>query len=40
MATSKLREFQRRVKIKNAINEISKYSNMIGFTRQNATMIL
>lgn len=40
MATSKLCGFQRRLKIKNAINEISKYSNMIEFVRQNATIIL
>lgn len=40
MVTSKLCEFQRRVKIKNATNEIPKYSNMIEFTRQNTTIIL
>lgn len=40
MATSKLCGFQRRVKIKNATNEISKYYNMIEFIRQNATIIL
>lgn len=41
MATRKLCGFQRRVKIKkNATNEISKYSNLIEFIRQNATKIL
>lgn len=31
MATSKLCGFQKRLKIKNATNEISKYSSMIEF---------
>lgn len=31
MATNKLCGFQRRFKIKNAVNEIYKYSNMIEF---------
>ena len=40
MATRKFCGFRRRVKIKNATNEISIYSNMIAFIRQNATIIL